>query len=126
MTSESWNEAMVDAVKSAGGSKTVAALLWPSAAARDLDGARRKLATSLDPERAEKLSMDELLHIMRLARDAGCHAPMQYLSAALGYAAPAPVQPRDEADQLRREVLAMGRSLQARLDRLQQLDGGGR
>lgn len=122
---ESWHEALIEAVKAAGGSKVVAASLWPSAAARDLDGARRKLTNSLDPERPErpeKLSLDEALHVMRLAREAGCHAPMAYLSAVLHYAPPLPVRPRDEADQLRRELLAMGRLLQAGLDRLQALD----
>jgi hypothetical protein len=119
---ESLHEALVEAVKEAGGSKVVAAALWPAAAARDLDGARRKLTNSLDADRAEKLSLDELIHVMRMARDAGCHAPMHYLCQVLGYAAPWPVAPRDEADTLRREVLALGRTLGARLARLEALD----
>ncbi len=122
---ESWHEALIEAVKAAGGSKVVAAALWPSAASRDLDAARRKLTNSLDPERAEKLSLDEALHVMRMARDAGCHAPMAFLSAVLHYAPPLPIRPRDEADQLRRELLAMGRTLQSGLDRLQRLEEAG-
>jgi hypothetical protein len=47
---------------------------------------------------------------------------MAFLCAVLHYAPPLPVKPRDEADQLRRELLAMGRSLQEGLARLQDLD----
>lgn len=118
---ESWHEALIEAIRAAGGSKVVAAALWPSAAARDLEGARRRLASCLEPDRAEKLALDEVLHILRLGRLAGCHAGIGYLCDHLGYAAPVPIEPRDEADQLRRELLAMGRELQAKLARLEQV-----
>lgn len=115
---ETLHDALIAAVKAAGGSKAVAAALWPSAAARDLDAARRKLASCLEPERPEKLSLDELVHVMRLARAVGCHAPMLWLARELHYSEPVPVRPRDEVDQLRREIVAMGRDLQWRMERL--------
>lgn len=125
LPAESLHEALIEAVRAAGGSKVVAAALWPSAAARDLDGTRRKLTNSLDAERAEKLSLDELLHIMTLARQKGCHAPMEYLSSVLSYAPPQPRQPADEVDELRRQVLRVGSDLQRMLARLEALSATG-
>jgi hypothetical protein len=41
---------------------------------------------------------------------------------ALSYAEPVPIEPQDAADQLRRQIIEMGRDLQARLDKLERLD----
>ena len=103
---ESLHEALVECVKAAGGSKAVAAELWPARAQRDIDDARRYLANCLNAERAEKLSLDEVLFVLRLARERGCHIGMQFLCSALGYAPPQPVAPADAADDLRRRFIA--------------------
>lgn len=115
-------EALVECVRAAGGSKHVAAMLWPAKAARNLDDARRYLASCLDPDRAEKLSLDEILLIMRAARERGCHVAMTWLSRELNYTPPLPIRPRDEADDLRRQMLEMGRKLADGLDRLRQIE----
>lgn len=114
----------MEATKAAGGSKAVAAALWPAKAARNLDDARRYLASCLDPDRQEKLSLDEVVLIMRMARERGYNT-MQWLSAELGYTAPAPTKRADEADDLRRRLLEMGRTLQDSLDRLASLERRG-
>ena len=125
MPPDTLHEALIECVKAAGGSKVVAAALWPAKAARNLDDARRYLTACLDHERAEKLSLDELLHVLRAARERGCHTGMEFLAQALSYAEPVPIEPKDEADELRRQVLSMGRDLQAKLARLEQIDRGG-
>ena len=60
--------------------------------------------------------------VLRMARNRGVHVGMGALCELLSYAAPVPLEPQDEADQLRREVLAMGQQLQATLERLNAVD----
>lgn len=116
---ESFNDALIQCVKALGHSKSVGVMLWP---ALGMDAAQRKLLNCLNPERQEKLGPDEVVHLMRLARGRGCHAGMQFLAAHLGYAEPVPVEPKDEADELRRQVLEMGKALQTALARIEALD----
>jgi hypothetical protein len=119
MLPESLNDALIECVKAAGGSKVVGIALWP---AKGVEAAQRQLLACLNPERNEKLGPDEFLHVLRLARERGCHAGMQYLADALSYAEPQPIQPKDEADELRRQVLEMGRQMQQVFSRIEQLD----
>lgn len=119
MNFESINDALIECVKACGGSKAVGVALWP---AKGVEAAQRQLLACLNPERNEKLGPDEVLLLLRLARDKGCHAGMQFLATTLSYAEPVPVEPKDEADELRRQVLAMGQSLQKALSRIEQLD----
>lgn len=115
---ESLNDALIECVKACGGSKAVGLALWP---AKGVEAAQRQLLACLNPERAEKLGPDEVLHVLRMARERGCHAGMQYLAEALGYAEPVPIEPKDELADLLRQYLAAreesGRK-DARLDRL--------
>lgn len=116
---ESLTEALIAAVRALGGSKAVGPLLWPEQAP---DAAQRKLLDALNDDRPQRLSPEQVLLVMRQARAAGCHVVMQYLADTLSYAEPVPVEPRDEADELRRQVLAMGQSLQRALARIEQLE----
>lgn len=120
--SESFNDALIECVKACGGSKAVGVALWP---AKGVEAAQRHLLACLNPERHERLNPDEVLHVMRMARERGCHAGMAYLCHTLSYSEPAPLEPRDEADELRRQVLTMGKQLQATLARIEQLDRPG-
>jgi hypothetical protein len=122
MVFESLNDALAHCVAECGGSKAVGHALWP---AKDVDAAARLLLACLNPDRNEKLALDEVVHIMRMARERGCHAGMRYLAAELSYAEPVPIKPRDEADELRRQLLEMGRDLQHKLARLEELERPG-
>lgn len=110
-------------MKALGGTKRVAADLWPARAARDLADARRYLANCLSAERNEKLALDEVVFILRAARGVGCHAGMWYLAEALGYSRPTPIEPKDELADLLRQYLARREQeagKDARLERLLQ------
>lgn len=117
---ETLNDALIEAVKAAGGSKVVAVALWGSAAGVDV--VQRRLLACLNPERSEKLSTDEIVAVMKLAREHGCHAPMRFLSATLSYAEPQPIQPRDEADELKRQFIESTRALAAMAARIESLE----
>ena len=116
---ESINDALIECVKAAGGSKSVALAMWP---AKGIEAAQRHLLACLNPDRLEKLGPDEVLHLMRLARVHGCHAAMQFLARELNYSEPVPVEPRDATDELRRQVLEMGAQLQRTLARIEAIE----
>ncbi len=112
-------ETLIECVKAIGGSKVAGIALWP---AKGVEASQRHLLACLNPERNEKLGPDEVLHVLRLARERGCHAGMQYLAAALSYAEPVPVEPKDEADELRRQFIESTRTLAKMAQRIEQLE----
>lgn len=115
---ETLNDAILECVKALGGHKAVGNTLWP---AKDVDAAARHLYACLNPERNEKLSPDEVLLIARLARDKGCHAYMEYLAQAMGYAKPVPVEPEGELMHVLREQNELRRMQIAMSERIEKL-----
>jgi hypothetical protein len=111
--------ALIECIKACGGSKQVGPKLWPE---KTPDAAQRLLLDCLNDDRPARLTPEQLLLVLRMARDRGCHAGMQFIASALSYSEPVPIQPKDEADELRRQVLEMGRTLQTALARIEQLD----
>lgn len=120
MLAESLNDALIECVKACGGSKVVGVALWP---AKGVEAAQRQILACLNPDRQEKLSPDETLHIMRLARAKGCHAAMEFISSSIGYAAPIPVDPKDEAAELQRQFIEASSKLAAMAERIERLQG---
>lgn len=121
MLPESFDEALVDAVKACGGSKVVGVALWP---AKGVEVAQRSLLNALNPERNEKLSSEEIVHVARMARDRGCHVVMEYMAHSLGYSMPVPIAPKDEFaellrkhNELLRETKVQSENLQAMLSK---------
>ena len=110
---------LIECVKAAGGSKSVGMRLWPK---KTVEAAQRHLLACLNESKPERLTPEQVLLVARLAREHGCHAYMEFCARALSYAAPQPVRPVEEVDELRRQVLEMGRTMQAALARLQALD----
>lgn len=122
LQAESLTEALVIAVKALGGSKAVGPHLWPELAP---EAAQRRLLDALNDDRPQYLAPDHVLLVMRLARARGCHAVMQYLAGVLSYAEPVPVEPRDEADELRRQFIESTRALAKMAQRIEQLERPG-
>ena len=114
------NQALIECIKAAGGSKVVASLLWPQ---KELEQARRRLMDCLNDDRPDRLCPDQVLLIARIARKAGCHAYMAHLAAALHYDPPVPREPRDEAAELQRAFVLAVQQQQQILDRMQVLAG---
>lgn len=116
---DSFNEALVGAVKVLGGSKMVGCLLWPEKAP---DAAQRLLLDCLNDDRPAHLTPEHVLLILRLARQRGHHEAVAWLLENLGYAPPQPVEPRDEAAELQRQFIEASRmmsQLASRIERLQ-------
>jgi hypothetical protein len=115
---DTFNNALIECVKAAGGSKKVGPMLWPE---KTVDQAQRLLLACLNDERPEKLSPDQALLIMRLAKESGCHAGMEYLCRSLSYSAPVPVEPVDEFAQLQKEFIQASKAMEVIASRLEHL-----
>lgn len=102
-------------VQSAGGAKRVGAVLYPG---KSTDAAGRVLMDCLNPGRAEKLDPEQLMVLLRLGHEAGCHAAVDYLCAGAGYAKPTPINPDDERAELQREVIKQMEYTRRLLNRL--------
>jgi hypothetical protein len=114
---ESFVEALADCVRALGGNKKVGALLWPE---KPIEDARRALLDSLNPERPNKLSPEQVLLILREARKVNCHAAMAYIDRECGYADPQPIEPDDEKAALQRQFVEQSKAMQqlfARMER---------
>lgn len=114
---ESLNEALTDAVRALGGSKKVGAALWP---AIPMDEAKNRLNACLNITRPEKLSLSEILFILRWAREIGYHGAMHFIGQECGYHVE-PVEPADEHAKLQRdyiEAVKLQAKIAARLEKL--------
>lgn len=115
---ETANDVLVMAVKVLGGSKKVGLMLWSDL---PMDVAQRKLLDSLDVSRSAHLKPDQALHLLRLCRNAGHPEPMAHWCRLAGFDAPAMTARVDEADKLRREVVAMAKAVAAMVERMESL-----
>lgn len=119
-----WHDTPEDAVRSLvdalGGFKRVGSSLWP---ALPVDSAGRRLAQCLDAERAEKLTLSELLMLLRLGQQRSVHTAAAFFMEAAGYRAPEPIAPRDAQAELQREFVEAVRKQQLLVQRLERLGG---
>lgn len=91
-------------------------MLWPEKAA---DDAGRLLRHCLDPDRAEKLSLEQLLLLLRMGREKGVHAVMTFLAREAGYQDPVAIEPEDERAKLMREFVEAQRALAGMAKRME-------
>ena len=99
---ESFNDALVACVKALGGSKVVGPMLYPE---KMVDAAQRALLDALNPERPNRLAAEQVLLIMRKARQAGFHDAADWMLRDLGYQPPVPAAPKDEMADLMRSFI---------------------
>ncbi len=120
MTPSLFHESLADALRECisicGGTKMVGAKLWPE---KDPDHAGRLLADCLNDAKREKLSPEQVLLILRLARARGCHAGMVFIARDLGYSDPQPIEPEDERAKLQREYIEAARHMAKLADRIE-------
>ena len=112
---ESMNEALIDCVRAAGGSKQVGPLLWPEKAP---EAAQRLLLDCLNDDRPAHLTPEQVMLILKLARGKGFHGGVNYFLSSLGYAPTLPIEPRDEAADLMRKVIEAQEALSIQVARL--------
>ncbi len=105
--SETFEDALMDAVKALKGPKAVGEMLWPD---KGMESAAKYLRACLDPERDEKLSLSQILLLAKRARAVGCHTLIAFLSTELDYEWKA-VDPESAVQRLQREFIESQRQL---------------
>lgn len=120
MKYECLNDALIDCVRAAGGSKQVGPFLWPE---KTPESAQRMLLDALNDERPAKLSPEQVLLVLKLARAKGHHNGVAYILEDLGYAPTTPVDPKDEDAELARQELELADRLERIMDKRLRLQG---
>lgn len=113
---ESLNQALIACITAAGGSKKVGPLLWPE---KLQDAAQRALLDCMNEDRPAKLSPEQVLLILRLARAAGFHEGMNFIAGDLGYGTPVPIEPKDEAADLMRQYIEAAAEMKRTAERME-------
>lgn len=107
---EDASEAARTLVQVLGGPTKVAQRMRPELAGKPSE-ARTWLNNCLNPERSEKLDIDQWLWLLREGRDAGCHVLMAQIARDSGYRDPIPITPEEESDELMRQFIDAQRAL---------------
>lgn len=114
---EDVNEALRAVVNALGGPKSVGLRLWPE---KSMDQAHTLLLNCFNPERRERLTPEQVVFLLRLGREAGCHAAMHYVCGEVGYAKPEPLEAEDELGRMLREYLEIERRRGQLLPRIEE------
>lgn len=114
---EDINEALREAVNILGGAKRVGPLFWPE---KTVEQAHSLLLACLNAERKERLTPEQVLLLLKWAREKGFHGAMHFICAEAGYRAE-PVDPEDERAKLQREFIAAVHEAKHLGDRLERL-----
>lgn len=97
-------DALRAAVQAAGGAKVVAGKLWPH---KPTDQAKRELLDSLNRDNVRKLCVEEMMAVLRMAKEAGYHGAKHWIDEALGYQPTPPSDPKIERDRLAERMAQM-------------------
>lgn len=86
---ESIYTALDDIVRACGGYKKVAGILWPKKST-----GYASLKNKLNVEHHEKFDLEELLQLLSMGREAGCHTAIYFLADETGYERPKIAAPK--------------------------------
>lgn len=81
------------------------------------------LKNALNPERAEKLGLAEIVWILKIGREHGYHDAMFWLADEVSYHRPAPVTPAERRDALNEEGGHLAERLERIVRELQRVQG---
>jgi len=82
-----------------GGAKKMGALLWPD---KPVDKAAELWSNCLNRTRAEKLDPEQVILVLKIGREIGCHAGIDFISRECNYRYET-IEPEDEQARLIRE-----------------------
>jgi hypothetical protein len=80
------------------------------------------LAACLNRQRPEKLDAEQIQFIIREARKIGSRAAVSFILADASYAPPQPIEPADEAAELKRRLLTNMEQFKRDVARLEKLE----
>lgn len=117
---ESPEDALRAAVQALGGPKKVGAMLWPD---KGVDNASRLLHDCINPGRAEKLELSQVMMVLAMSKEAGCHAPFAWMAAQIGYDVK-PITKAEEVDRLTTVIEQSSKTLAAALSQMERIQAG--
>ncbi len=94
---EDLNDVLDAVIKCLGGYEKVAMDLWPS---KPLRTGYARLKACVNPDKDEKLALEEFLLLLKWARAKGCHMGMAFVNEDCGYVPPEPKDPLAEKAEL--------------------------
>lgn len=115
---ESVEDALRAVVEAIGGFKKVGAQLWPE---KSVEDAGKLLRHCLDEDRAEKLSLGQLLLILKEGRKVNAHDAVDFLCQQAGYQEPDPIEPEAEQASLMRDAIAHVKEMRQLVERMEAL-----
>jgi hypothetical protein len=115
---ETWEDALREDIQACGGPKVVAAKLWPH---KTPDAAHRLLLDCLNELRPERLDPERLRMLLKMAREKGSYAGINWLLRDLAYDDARPIEPQDKKEQLQRDFVTSVKSLQALASQIERL-----
>jgi hypothetical protein len=115
---ETLNDVLDACVKACGGAKVVGSRLWPD---KTPEAAHRLLLACLNESRDEKLGPEQVLFVLKIARERGFHAGMNFMARDAGYSDPAPIEPEDERARLQREFIEAQKAMLKLADRMERV-----
>ena len=104
-------------VSFAGGSKVIGPLIFPSKGEK----AAGWLDDCLNPDRSAKLDPEELIHMLKLARDRGFHGVMEYIAEQGDYEAK-PREPKDELAALYSTYVESARDMKRLVEKIERAE----
>lgn len=116
------NDALTAAIHAIGGFKKIGVILRPELEGRPQQAAQW-LRDCLNADKRERLNPEQLLHLLRMAREGDYHAAKHWIDGQAGYTASSPLNPRDELAQLQRrfiEAVHVSRDIAEKIERLAQ------
>lgn len=102
-----------------GGPKKVATMLWPAKSAR---AAADHLANCLSRHRAEKLDIEQIMFLIRKAKEQGSYCTLSFLADDTGFTRPMPVEPEDEKAALQRQFIQQVEQQRLLIERMERLN----
>lgn len=111
-------EALRVDVMALGGAKRVGQMLWPE---KSPDKAGENLNNCLSRQRPEKLDIEQIMLIARMAKENGSYATTMFFCADTGFTQPQPIEPEDERATLQRAFIQSVEDQRRMLDRMERI-----
>lgn len=97
-------DALDNLVAQLGRPKEVAHALWPE---KGIDTAAKDLRNMLNPDHRAKFDLFDVVRLLKMGQEAGCHVGMDRLCSDAGYKRPEPINTEEQKAEIDKKLSAM-------------------